>query len=81
LVCIKTARRKNPEPDPAIRRLYPDLGPEELLIAEETLDEYLRFTMRMYEQIASDPPIIPRVQSFDEKEVRLYDRSRKVEPK
>jgi hypothetical protein len=43
------------EPDPAIRRLYPDLGPKELLIAEERLDEYLRFTMRMYEQIASDP--------------------------
>ena len=43
------------EPDPALRKLYPHLGPEELLIAEEKLDEYLRFTMRMYEQIASDP--------------------------
>jgi len=43
------------EPELALRKLYPDLGPEELLIAEEKLDEYLRFTMRMYEQIASDP--------------------------
>jgi hypothetical protein len=43
------------EPNPALRKLYPHLAPEQLLIAEEKLDEYLRFTMRMYEQIASDP--------------------------
>jgi hypothetical protein len=56
------------EPDSKLRTIYPQLSDEELLIAEEKLDEYLRFTMRMYERIVRDPELYREFKVLTEKE-------------
>jgi hypothetical protein len=43
------------EPDPALRKLYPNFSNEELLLAEKKLGEYFEFTLRLYRRIVSDP--------------------------
>lgn len=38
-----------------LRKLYPGLSDDELLITEEKFDEYLEFTLRLYRRIVLDP--------------------------
>lgn len=40
---------------PTIRDLYPHLNEEELKEVEETLDEYLEISVRIYRRIKADP--------------------------
>ncbi len=43
------------EPDPMLRKLYPHLTDEELLVAEENLIGYLEVVLRIYERIRQVP--------------------------
>jgi hypothetical protein len=52
------------EPDPMLRKLYPNLSDEELLNAEEKFDEYLEFTVRLHRRIATDPETYQKFKDF-----------------
>lgn len=43
------------KPDPRLRKLYPHLSDEEMIIAEENLDAYIELTWNMYQRIRRDP--------------------------
>jgi hypothetical protein len=43
------------QPDSKLRKLYPSLSDEELIVAEEHLEQYTALTARMYDRIQSDP--------------------------
>jgi len=43
------------QPDPELRKLYPSLSDQELIVAEEKLTEYLGFALRVCNRIRRDP--------------------------
>jgi hypothetical protein len=40
--------------EPSIRELYPNLTEEELVAAEEIIDQYLAVVLRIYERLKSE---------------------------
>ncbi len=54
------------EPDPELRKLYPNLTDEQLIEAEENLIGYLEVMMRIYERISSDPAQYAEFRKFIE---------------
>jgi hypothetical protein len=49
-------------PNPALRKLYPNFTDDELMVAEQRLREYFAFTQQ---RIVNDPRSLPSVQKFD----------------
>lgn len=43
------------KPRPTFRDLYPHMTEEELRIAEENFDDYLRFALEVYDDLRADP--------------------------
>jgi hypothetical protein len=41
-------------PDPELRKLYPELTDDELILAEDKLTEYMEFALRVYNRMAAD---------------------------
>lgn len=39
----------------SLRDLFPDLNEEELKLAKERIEDYLSFTVRLYDNIRADP--------------------------
>ena len=46
---------------PTIEELYPDLSPEDCVIAEQNLMRYVALIVRMQERIASDPDALAQL--------------------
>jgi hypothetical protein len=69
-----SANTQDREPDPVLHKLYPELGREELLLAEEKLDEYLCFAMRLHERIVNGSAEYSRVRFLTKNKVdRMID--------
>ncbi len=49
---------------PTLRELYPHLTDEQLKEAEETLDQYVAFCLRVYERIKADPQAYAQLQAL-----------------
>ncbi len=62
--------------EPTIRDLFPDLDDDALRVAEERFDDYIAFTVRLYERIAADPDAYARFKALTESRRQSYDRGK-----
>lgn len=46
--------QKDEDPADILRKAHPDCSPEQLIEAEEALDQYFEVVMRIYERILKD---------------------------
>jgi hypothetical protein len=58
-------------PDPELRKLYPELTDDELILAEDKLTEYMEFALRVYRRIVADPDAYRKFQILTGRENNL----------
>jgi hypothetical protein len=58
-------------PDLELRKLYPELTDDELILAEDKLTEYMEFALRVYRRIAADPDAYRKFQILTGRENNL----------